>query len=157
MSTYSTEYTKSRDRPKENEKAIKREIGSRKCSKCNTQMLLGYLRPMNANRLDDHETEVLWDGSNGEGVFQAVDAWACPKCGNLEFKVIFPQDIKSADNTIISRQNEKPVNKDKSLTQPMIYESFRENVMARYCSDCLQLLEEGMSKCPVCGKSTNKK
>jgi uncharacterized protein (UPF0212 family) len=157
MSTYSTESAESRDRLKENEKAIKHDIGSRKCSKCNTQMLLGYLRPMNATRLDDHETEVLWDGGNGEGVLLAVDAWACPKCGNVEFKVIFPKDIKSADNPIKVRQNEKPVNKDNSLTQPMIYESYGSNVSAKYCPDCLQPLEVGMSKCPVCGKKVNQK
>jgi hypothetical protein len=157
MSTYSTESSESRERLKESEKTIKREIGLRKCSKCKTQMLLGYLRPMNAKRLDDYETEVLWDAGDASGVLQAVDAWACPKCGNVEFMVIFPQDFKVADNSSKSRQNEKPVSKVNSMTQPMIYESYGGNVAVKYCSDCLQPLEVGMSKCPVCGKVVNQK
>jgi Zn finger protein HypA/HybF involved in hydrogenase expression len=153
MGTFSTELrSESPERVNENEKMIKHEIESRKCMGCGAQMLLGYLRPMNANRVDDLETEVLWDGGGSLGILQSVDAWACPKCGNIEFKVIFPQEIKNKDDSIGLTQNEKSKQQVNSLTQPMIYEFSKDNIVKKYCPDCTQPIEIGDSKCPVCGK-----
>jgi len=156
MSTFSTELQESRDRKRENEKSVSREIGLRKCSKCGTQMLLGYLRPMQANKLDDFETEVLWDRGDSLGVFQTLDVWACPKCGNAEFQVIFPQKIKVEEVLNSSTQKDKQKNNVNSITQPMIYD-LGDKLVKSYCPDCYQPIEEGASKCSVCGKIFIKK